>query len=1061
MSLRLILGDAGAGKTRRAESEILDAARGAGGAPLIYIVPEQATLQAERALTRGGKAMIRLEVLSFNRLAFRVIAETGGAGGRNIDGVGKAMLIRKIIADTELNYVRGKSGEVEEISEVITELKKYRVSPEELEAKAKEGAGLGVNLRRKMEDIARIYRKYSEFVENESVSSDTSLDVLSRELKNSEKLRGALVWIDGFYGFAPQELAVIAALLSHAGSVTACLTVPRGAAFFPEISELDIYAEPKRTVNQLAELAGNPEIIYLERERPDAPKTLTYCDDIYGEAENAACRILSLVRGEGFRWRDIAVAAPRLEDFRKVLQRVFADYGIPLFIDSRNDVVAQPLAELMRAALDVPRRFWSYESVFCLLKTGFMPLGRDDLFEFENYCVEFGISGYKWKREAWAAGGSRYDLDKINGVKNMARRLLAPLAELEGKKREVREFLRRLCEVFTNILEESGVDLAPHKQTLNLLALCFDEMAGLLGEYRVTMAEFADILDAGLAEIDTGHIPPKKDQVVAGSFDRSRFPQARALFVLGMNERAMRPPENNGLLTDEERESLRERGLVISPAVMEKNTRMELYARDLFTKADKIYISLSKWDISGKTLYPARLLEKFDTRAEGLPEGFVKTPEASLKEIGEALRGEKTPLSAAVIKFYEESPLYSGVLRQMRELGEGLPPSERLCPETVDRLYGEEIGSSISRLESYAKCPYMYFLKYNLGLRERSVYKVEFIDVGNLFHKILERFSVSLDEKGLSWRGAAPAQIDALVDEALDYIKESDERGLWGEENAPLLGRAARVAKKSVWALCEHIKRGDFIPRYNEFPFRSEVATSVVVDMKGRKLVLSGRIDRVDMLDFDGGSYVKIIDYKSGSAQFSLSDVYYGMQLQLLLYLDSFMKSSGQTPRKLPGGVFYFNIDDPIVNFGDIAASVRNTEALRKKILDEFKLSGMALAEMDAVRGMDSGINGYSEVLKNVMLKKDGGFKAGSQVATREQFDMLIRHANRKILEAGERILSGDVSPSPVKTGRGAPCGYCEYFSVCQKPLRRENKFRNMSKISGKDMWEKLKNDDI
>jgi ATP-dependent helicase/nuclease subunit B len=494
--------------------------------------------------------------------------------------------------------------------------------------------------------------------------------------------------------------------------------------------------------------------------------------------------------------------------------------------------------------------------------------------------------------------------------------------------------------------------------------------------------------------------------------------------------------------------------------------------------SDYLFVSYAGGALDGKTLYPAPLIDKLrkmypNAGARFLPDNFIKTKRAALREVGGILtdaaqNAEMPDMDLAMLEFYRNDTAYKAVVDKMQALTRGEKTDVRLTDKTVERLYGDEIITSVSRLESYIGCPFSYFVRYNLKAAERRVYRVDYVDLGNIFHAVLEEFSKILAQKGISWKELDGGIISGFVKDAVDVVMKNDTREILGASGANryLARRVLRIAEKSVWALSEHIKMGDFEPYGMEVAFVCEAVTGITLDFGGKKFVLTGRIDRIDISDFEGKQYVKIIDYKTGTKKFSYTDVYYGMQLQLLLYLDYFLKTSKAAPEVLPGGIFYFNINDPVINAGELknGADFSSDEAIRElngRILDKFKMSGLMAADLDVARAMDNTIETAagkrSRVIGGVQLSDtETGFTAGSPVAAFDDFALLREYANAKILEVGGDILRGKIDKRPYKSANVTGCDYCGYSGICKFSLIYEGKkyrvfksFRNVGEVVG------------
>ena len=1098
MSLRYIFGPASSGKTHRCLTEIVS--NMPSGKNLIYIVPEQYSLQSENDLAAlNGKAVMRAQVLSFNRLAHYVFSEVGFSRKNDLDECAKNMLLRKIIFDLrgELEFFRNsvnKPGFIDNLGRLFTEFCKYGVTPESLGSAARENPE---TLRLKAADIAAVYGKYLEYIETDYLTPDTELDHLAGLTGKSKYLTGSLVWLDGFFGFTPQEYSVIAGLMPAAGGITAALTLRECAARF-DVSADDPFYATKTTVNKLSALAAEcgvplgesvllggeraikqfPGAAALEKnffrvggaretETPDGPANIKIYSaaDPFAEINRAAGRIINLVRDEGYRFRDIAVITGGASGYGALLPGVFEEYGIPVFTDIKRDILSHRLVELIRAAVAVAAANWSYESVFRFLKSGMTAAPEDDIFELENYCVAYGIKGYKWKLAEWKPGGDAFDLTRINEIKRRVVNMLAPFADgvRPDTVMSVLEYSRRIYAMLDGVgaagtLEKladtaaaAGDRLEARKfsQVWKTVRGVFEKLVAMLGGEIIGVKEFARILDAGLSCADMGMLPPTKDQVIAGDIERSRLPVMRALFLLNVNEGIL-PAVNRegGILSEPDRARLMGSGLTLADSASDR-LKQELSVYSLTAKpSEYLEISYARTSANGKAANPSGLIARIrrifpEIKTDDGDEFVISAPSPVFGETGRMLRdigrdGPEAVLYRDVYNYFNDSDAYRERLRRMAELADGGERGERLSPETLEKLYGDEIVTSVSRLEKYAACPFAYFMRYNLDARERKVYEVASVDLGSLLHEILEEITGLMLSKGMRFKDLDEELIGGMTAEAFENIKIRPEREIFfsNASNLHMTGRVLRVVKRSVWALAEHMRLGDFTELGSEITIRSgePIARIELGGGGGKSFTLTGRVDRVDVLDFNGRAYIKIIDYKSGAKKFDIDDVYAGTQMQLALYLDYFMNDLKLYPDALPGGIYYFNLADPVINSEGFDFNSEDPYAgLNEKILSEFRMSGLTLADGDIVKKLDRNIKTSSLVLQNVGFGAGSanGFKKSSAVADEREFLELLNGVREKAEEMGRGMVSGYIAPRPYKKGPETACRYCEYGGVC------------------------------
>ena len=565
MSLKYIFGGSGSGKTEICMSQIMAETEKMKKSALLYIVPEQFTMQAERELVLCSKekSIMQAQVLSFKRLSHYIFSETGGIVGALLDETGKSMLLRKITLQLskELQYFTkmvDKQGFIENLANTITEFYRYNISREDIlkylnEVRNKESLYL------KMHDIHKIFSDFEQYISEKYISTEQVLDFVPERVEKSFLLENSEIWIDGFNGFTTQEYNIISSLLKRGRDVTVAMTVRSEEIVYDNLSEIDPFFETKNTINKLSKLANESNVkiekpIFLQEyprfnnfsslsflekhyfsykkessnEQIDNIK-IKQANNIYTEITYVANEIINLVREKNYRFSEIAVITGDISRYERGIKRMFRIYDIPFFIDTKLKILSHPLTELIRSSLDIIAYNFTYESVFRFLKTSLIDIEETDLFKLENYVLAYGIKQYKWKKE-WTYGftDGLYNKDKINETRVHVLDCLKPLAENfnNSKKYTVKEVATRVFEMLYNLNVTETLDLwgtdRVHVQVWNKICELMDKMVEILGDELVTIREFGKILDSGLQQSDIGIIPPSLDQVVIGDFERTR-----------------------------------------------------------------------------------------------------------------------------------------------------------------------------------------------------------------------------------------------------------------------------------------------------------------------------------------------------------------------------------------------------------------------------------------------------------------------------------------------------------------------------------------------------------
>jgi ATP-dependent helicase/nuclease subunit B len=1114
LGLRYILGSTGTGKTSLCLEEIMKS--NFGGKNLVLIVPEQFTLESENKLVRlSTGAIIKCQVLSFNRLAFHLFKELGKSGVKILEQDGKIMLLRKIVLTIKdgLRYFAGssnKQGFMENLSDMVSEFYRFNIGADKLlgyldSVKDRE------NLFLKLNDIYKIYKGFTDYIHEKYISADETLDILSGLIEHSEYLKGAIIWIDNFNNFNPQEYKVIEKLIKHCIDVNVCMNTNSGRYTFDFIKAYDPYYETKLTISKITKLAKENNIkienpIFLKDNwrhknnigldflssnyfKFDSEPFEGACPDIeifkaqniYSEISETAKRIHELVKHGGYRYREVAVVTASVEENERIIRNTFFSYDIPCFFDASSDILSHPLTELIRSLVEVVVSNFSYEGVFRFLKTNMAPIAMDDIDMLENYVLANGVRGYKWQLKRWKYGfnDGLYDEVAIHETRDAFLNAVGKFTN--GLKYNtvlsIKDFCLKIYEALealqvTKTLEnwilaiddKNSVILRQHKQIWPKVTGMLDKMVEILGDEKTTLKEFGKILDAGLEEIEMSIIPPSIDCVIIGDYKRTKLPEVRALFFIGVNEGKIPIViKEKGLITDDERQLLKDRGIELEPDSKHKTMQENFLIYESFTKASGfLWFSYSIGTLLGKPLQPSNVIRRVKKLFPGLPEsissagGYMDMPKPAFEYLGKALKkysagGGLNPVDIEVYSYFKKDILYKDKLSLIEKLLFFEQNPKYLKEGPAYKLHGKELVTSVTRLEHFVKCPFSYFVKYSLTAKNRKQFEINQMDLGSLFHNVIERFSKTLVQSGLNYREVNKRQISEIVEGCVDELIMEDKPEIFSS-TAKLkyaLKRIKRISKESVWALSEHIKKGSFEPLADELEFSFNTPmTGIVIELKGgNRIYITGRIDRVDFYDYDGARYIKVIDYKSGGTEFDLTDIYYGMQFQILLYLDAFIKNAPQAFNNrnlkiLPGGVFYFSINDPILDYNDVV--YETLEALKLK---EYRLDGLVLKDMHVVSAMDNEIDGDSPIIP-VGLKKGLDFTASSSVATLSEFENIMAHINERIEMLAEEIFKGNIDVWPYKKGDKTGCDYCEYKAICQIGASgQQNKYNVFKKV--------------
>lgn len=1153
MSLRMITGRTGSGKTTKCLNEIKKALiANPNGQPIIYIVPEQMTFSSEYRLATdpmiGG--MIRAQVYSFSRLAWRILQETGGISRYHLSSVGINMLIRKIIEDQRENLnifqrAADKQGFVQQIERMITEFKRYCIRPEELIFEGSDGTDEKV-LQDKLTDLELIYRQFEDEVFGKYIDSEDYFHLLSEKISGSAYLKDAEIYIDGFHSFTPQEYMVIKELMKHCNRVTIALT-SNESRFETGPDELDLFrltSEACYSITELAKAEGieNEEPILLSEQQKWKQPSLQHLEGKFdarpatpfhgqtaihigqaanrrAEIEGIAREIRQLVRTKDYRYRDIGLLIRNGTDYHEIIEPLFTDYQIPFFIDQKRTMLNHPLIELIRSSLEVIHSFWRYEPVFRVIKTELVyPLQenagrmREKMDKLENYVLANGVKGSKWtKRERWTyrrfqgleiEANVQTDAEKemeqqINELKLM---ISAPILRLSRRLNKA-DTGRKLCEAIYLYLEELDVPtklenwkmaaeqkgnlvkMREHEQVWNAVIDLLDQYVEILGEEHVSLKSFTAILDAGFESLHFSLIPPALDQVIIGDLEKSRLADIKAAFVIGLNEGVL-PAKlaDDGILLDEDRERLLSAGIRIAPSSRTRLLDENFIAyKALTTPTEILYVSYPLANDEGKALIPSfyikRLKDMFPdvnehnyvtdpselTEEEQLH--FVANYPTTLSYLTAQLQLKKRNYPIAdlwwdVYNLYLDS-VWQGRAEKVLSSLFYSNQTVKLSKETADELYGETIQASVSRMELYNGCAFSHFAQHGLKLRERQIFRLEAPDIGELFHAALKHISDIVNEQKISWANLTRQQCADLAKEAVKKLapKLQNEILLSSERHHYIKRKLEQIITRASLVLSEHAKVSGFSPIGLELSFgRNGQLPPLTFSLKnGKRMELAGRIDRVDQAKAENDSiYLRVIDYKSSEKDVNLSEVYYGLALQMLTYLDIVMTHSDELVemKASPAGVLYFHVHNPMVN----TKKLLTVEELEKEIMKKFKMNGLMLADQNVIRMMDQTLESGDSSIIAAGIKKDGNLSKKSKVASINEFDELRKYVRGLYQKTGDAIIDGQVEIAPFKLRDKTPCTFCAYKSVCQFDESIENnRYRILAPQSNDTIFELIR----
>lgn len=833
----------------------------------------------------------------------------------------------------------------------------------------------------------------------------------------------------------------------------------------------------------------------------------------YDEIEFVAKDILRLVREKQYRFKDISVICRDVDNYEKVVSAIFAEYEIPYYIDKKIDIASNPLIVFINSAVDIISKNWTYESMFKYLKTGLIKEfrgieGAELIDELENYVLAYGIKGKKWMEE-WINYSSsilkeeeiseenKQRLERLNDIRET---IVTPLDEFNKEckgKKTLKEFATILYEFLDSKLDvmdtldkyveyfkenDMAIEAKEYSEVRDIFIDVLEQAVDVLGNEVMDLNEFMKVLNIGLSQYEMGLIPVALDQVNIGDITRIKSRGTKALYIIGVNDGVLpSASKEEGILSDNDREILLEKGISLASDTRTKIFEEQFLVYTAFTIAEEyLVVTYPLADFEGKSQRPSIIvhrLKKILPNVKEESEGFklvndkydkISAKLPTLNELMIAIRknydgAEIEDYWKYVYDWYLREPKWKERIEYVRKGLEYTNLENNISKEKAKKLYEDnknKISLSVSRLERYAQCPFAYYIQYGLKAKDRKIYEFTAPDLGSFMHEILDEFTNEIKEKDLKWSDLSKENCRNIINSLVDNQVKNNKSSILNSSKrySYFTDRFKRILTKSVMVISEQMKRSDFEIYKNELAFGfSKDVNSIKLDLpSGESFYLNGRIDRVDKLNLDGETYLRIIDYKTGSKKFDLNKFYNGLQMQLLVYLDALINNSENIVENqaMPGAILYFRIDDPILKSkGDLTE-----EEIKSEVLKELKLEGLLLDDVKVVKAMDNTLEpGTHSLIIPANMKKAGDLGKNKALITMEQFELLRKYVNEKMVEICQNMIEGKIDIEPCKENKNIVCDYCNYSHICQFDSSLEdNRYKVIPKKKDEEIWKSI-----
>lgn len=1058
----------------------------------LLIVPEQFSHESERAMCAalGGGASMFCEVLSFTRLAGRLTDAAGGGAAPMLDAGGRMLLMYaalRRVSDALTTYraPSRKPAFLTGLLATVDECRSYRVEPEALMAAGEE---LGGRQGDKLKDLGLIYAAYRALEAGGAADPRGRLDRLAVQLEDTRWGAGMSFYVYGFTDFTPQEERVLSALMAQ-GELTAALVCDKGN------DPSGIFRPALRCAKRLARLAKDNAVPVreeaLRRTLPRHPSLAFLEQNLFGpgpvrpwagecaavrvaaatprqEAEWCAAEILRLLREEGYRCRDIAVCARRLDGYGELIESVFARYGVPVFLSSMEDILEKPVLALVTSALAAAGSDYPYEELFRYLKTGLTGIDEEERDLLENYALTWDLKGSAWTRqkpwdmhpEGYGREFSEEDRALVAWLDQLRRRVIAPLEKLRrGTDKTGRGRALALYQLLEDIdlptrlaqradsLDRRGerTAAAQYRQLWDILVGGLEQCALLLGDTELELEEFSRLFSLVLSQYDVGAIPVSLDAVTVGDAPRMAHKEVKALFLLGADSGSI--PDcaaSPGLFTDQDRDALSAMEVELAPRQEDKLHREMTIAYETCCRpSQRLYVSYAA-GAGDEQKTPCFLWERLGAlfpdapvRDGGGPLARLAAPDAALE-----LAGQDPGLAEAL----KRVPGLAGRVERIQSAAHWR--RGRLSRPAVDALFGPVVPMSATKLDLVNSCHFSYFLRFGLDAKPRQRAAFQATDYGTFVHDVLEHTLRWAKEEGvplddgegvgrLSQRAA-----DRYEQEAMSNLAEEPARFRYLFQR--MKGAALAVAR----SVCAELAASDFTPAAFELGFGPGKDLPPVEVEQGVRLRLTGYVDRVDQWLHGGKRYLRVVDYKTGRKSFDFSDVEDGRGLQMLLYLFALSREGKGLfgpEDTVPAGVLYVPARTPLVD-GERGMSDGEIQKSRDRLL---RRQGLVLDDPDVLAAMERPAGEYR------FLPIGAGKGGLDYLVTPEQMDALDEYITRALRAAAGELAAGNIDADPYWQGADKnPCRWCDYKAACHFEEGCGDRRRFRRGIKAAEFWD-------
>ncbi len=1080
--LRFILGKSGTGKTTYIYEKIKELVQ-QGNDKIIMLVPDQSSFDTEKAFLEilGAKKSKLVKVFGFSRMCNYVFEQSSNLPKNVIDNGTRAVIMNIALEQLTEKLKLLKSKNTKSLTDImlqtLSDCKKNSISTTMLYNASRNVTD--ETLKTKLYETALILDTFEALVSQSYIDPLDDLTRLYNILSENNIFQDYTVFVDSFSGFTSQQMKVLRLLISDCTEINVALTLD------PETDgREDVFKTSNETYRKLKNIAKqdfvdikapiklteckrflNDELITLEScifrndftpQSENSENIMLYsADDTYSECEFVARQIKRLVIEENYLYSDISVICHDTEPYEGILNVVFDKYKIPYFMDIHKDIEVKPVIRFVNSLFRVVLDNFERDDVISLLKTGLTRNSSEEISIFENYLYVWNINNSAFIEEfthnprGFTDKFSEVDKTTLAIAEKVRKSIVEPVVKFKEaiKDKNGREITSELYNLFCQMeVQKSLSDMydtlekaetkglgAEQIRIWNLLMEALDKTAAVTGEMRLSPKRYYELLSIQISSIEFAQIPQTLDSVTVTTAQRVRLSKQKVSFLIGCVDGVFPSvPHCSGVFSSFELKILSLNEIKLQDDFSDLADLETFMAYCCMTSpSQKLFISYYASDLLGTPYNPSVI---FDETRKSFPDiimldkadfnahkDSMYAVQPAFEEYAKSLAENNIELDGLKEYFSTDDHYSSKSDAVHRALDKS--PFKIENPENSEKLFGENLRISASQIEKFNLCRFSYFCNYGLNIKERIRAEINPMEYGTLVHYILEKFFTIYDKSQYSLM--SDEDITSFTDATLHTYIEEYFGGR--ESKAKSFLYKVRILSQNVIILLKHIikelSQGDFYVADCELRIDSDIPSYTVKLPTGQNIAVCGSVDRVDIMEQDGEKFVRVIDYKTGSKQFKLSDILYGLNLQMLLYLYSIAQNGTLKYGSVtPAGILYMPSTVPIIS----AEASITEEKIESEIDKSLRMNGLLLDEIKVIKGMDKSETGTYIPVK---IKADTPVSERS-LATLEQFGKIFKKLDMIVAEMGRELYSGNIQASPAKGAHDA-CEYCPYDSVC------------------------------